>query len=615
MKNRVIRFAIQPLMLIGIMLAAVPATPACAAAEEESCPACHFTKAGPGRYVDPVAHAASIHGKHRCSSCHADAVETPHPAKLAPVRCANCHRVETQLYLASDHGKAVAAGQTEAAACKDCHGATHQLLNSRNPKSPVNRSNIAGTCARCHEDESRMSRFRLSERHPLQSYNHSVHGQAFAAGKKQAAVCTDCHGSHDLHGAANSASRVFWKNVPGTCAKCHQNVAAVYHESIHGQAAAQGVKEAPVCTSCHGEHTILPMTDRASSVWRGAVTKTCAGCHAMERMNARFGLPADRLTSYLDTYHGLAAKRGDLRVANCASCHGFHDVLPSTDPRSSIHKANLANTCGRCHPGAGERLATGWIHGAPAGKHWTLTVAKWFYLFVIPLTLGGMLLHNGADLLRKAGASAAKPHNEFRLTAAERAQHAVLVASFIMLAYSGFALEYPDAIWTALIAPFSEEIRRSLHRWAAAVFCALGLVHLGTLIWTARGRETVRALVPSWADLAELRGRLGFLAGRAPAAPRPAGRFGYMEKVEYWSLVWGSIVMVVTGALLIFNNLVLKYLAAWVPDLATLVHFWEAVLACLAIVVWHWYSVIFDPEVYPMNRAWLTGWIRGRPPR
>ncbi len=584
-----------------------------AAEEAELCVGCHGERGGAGPFVDMAAFGASIHGKNRCTSCHADAAEVPHPAKPAPVSCGRCHRVETQVYLQSDHGRAVARGQAEAAACKDCHGHTHVLRNSRQAGSPVNRKNIPQTCSRCHEDEARMKPFRLSERHPLNSYNHTVHGEAFRAGRQNAAVCTDCHGSHDLHGAANSASRVFWKNVPATCGRCHANVQTVYQISMHGQAAAQGIKDAPVCTSCHGEHTIRPMADRASSVWRGAVTKTCAGCHATERVNLKFGLPMDRLSTYLDTYHGLAARRGDLRVANCASCHGFHDILPSSDPRSSIHRANLPSTCGRCHPGAGSRLASGWVHGPPSGKHWALGLAQAFYLMLIPLVVGGMLVHNLLDLGRKAagGGVVPPPHAELRLTPGERWQHGLLFAAFFALAYSGFALKNPDAGWTALLAPFGEGGRRDLHRWAAAVFCLLGLYHVWYLVWTVRGRFVLRGLLPGPADVRAVQARLRWYLHRGPRPAEP-GPYSYPEKVEYWSLVWGSIVMVVTGGILIFTNWALRYLAPWVPDLATMVHYYEAILACLAILVWHFYLVVFDPEVYPMNRAWLTGFIRGR---
>jgi cytochrome b subunit of formate dehydrogenase len=80
-----------------------------------------------------------------------------------------------------------------------------------------------------------------------------------------------------------------------------------------------------------------------------------------------------------------------------------------------------------------------------------------------------------------------------------------------------------------------------------------------------------------------------------------------MEKVEYWAVVWGAVVMGLTGALLWFNNWSLQQFPKLWLDVATAVHYYEAVLACLAIVIWHFYTVIFDPDVYPMDTAWLTG--------
>jgi cytochrome b subunit of formate dehydrogenase len=195
------------------------------------------------------------------------------------------------------------------------------------------------------------------------------------------------------------------------------------------------------------------------------------------------------------------------------------------------------------------------------------------------------------------------------MTLNERVQHAVLLATFGLLAYSGFALKYPDSAWMALLAPFEESGRRWLHRWAAGVFCLLSVYHVWYLLRKPRGRMILRELVPGPDDVREAWGRLRFYLGLAPRAPKTHGRYHYGEKVEYWSLVWGSTVMVATGGILVFNNLALRYLEPWIPDLATIVHFFEAVLACLAILVWHFYGVIFDPDVYPMNWAWITGFV------
>lgn len=582
--------------------------------DNDTCLACHGQKGGDAPYVDERAFSRSIHGKNLCVSCHADITEVPHAPKVAPVSCSRCHRVEAQIYLNSDHGRAVAGGLTEAASCKDCHGRSHTLLNSRNPRSPVNRRNIPATCARCHASVERMARARLTERNPVASYNHTVHGEAFANGNLTAAVCSDCHGTHDLLGPLNPASRIYKTHIPATCGRCHQNIASVYGESIHGQAIRSGVKEAPVCTDCHGEHTIRSPKDPLSSVYAGAVTKTCSACHASERLNNKFGLPVDRLSTYLDTYHGLAYQRGDLRVANCASCHGYHDVLPASDPRSSINPANIANTCGRCHAGAAAQLTKGYIHGPPSERHWIISWVRKFYLILIPLVIGFMLLHNGLDFLRKLLEPSEPPtkdeEDELRLTVNERWQHAVLLTTFLLLAYSGFALKFPDAAWAQILAPFSEDARRWLHRWAALVFCVLGAYHLVYMLGTRRGRTLLAEYFPCGNDLQALGQHFAYAMGWRRRPPETHGVYHYAEKLEYWSLIWGSLVMVITGGILVFHNYTLKRFPLWMTDLATMVHFYEAVLACLAIVVWHFYLVIFDPKVYPMSWAWLTGYLR-----
>jgi cytochrome b subunit of formate dehydrogenase len=78
-------------------------------------------------------------------------------------------------------------------------------------------------------------------------------------------------------------------------------------------------------------------------------------------------------------------------------------------------------------------------------------------------------------------------------------------------------------------------------------------------------------------------------------------------EVEYWAFMWGTVVMTVSGCLLWFNNFTLRYFPKWVSDAATAVHYYEALLATFSILIWHFYMVIFDPLVYPMDTAWING--------
>ena len=91
-------------------------------------------------------------------------------------------------------------------------------------------------------------------------------------------------------------------------------------------------------------------------------------------------------------------------------------------------------------------------------------------------------------------------------------------------------------------------------------------------------------------------------------APKPRfARFGYPEKAEYWAVVWGTIIMGGTGLVIWFKMQATQWVARWVIDVAVTIHFYEAILAVLAIIVWHFYHVIFDPDVYPLNLAWWDG--------
>ncbi len=72
-------------------------------------------------------------------------------------------------------------------------------------------------------------------------------------------------------------------------------------------------------------------------------------------------------------------------------------------------------------------------------------------------------------------------------------------------------------------------------------------------------------------------------------------------------MIASTAVTAITGFVLWFENFTLAWLPGWVPEAATVLHFLEAILAALAIAIWHFYFVIFDPAVYPMDMPWLTG--------
>jgi hypothetical protein len=158
----------------------------------------------------------------------------------------------------------------------------------------------------------------------------------------------------------------------------------------------------------------------------------------------------------------------------------------------------------------------------------------------------------------------------------------------------------------ALLLGADESIRRWSHRIAAIILVGLGFYHVVYALATAGGRRLVKDLLPARADVQEASSNLSYMAGRGPAH-RPATRFGYPEKIEYWAVVWGTVIMGVTGFTIWFPVEVSRFLPRWAVDVALTIHYYEAILACLAILVWHFYHVMFDPDVYPLNWAFWTG--------
>jgi len=186
-------------------------------------------------------------------------------------------------------------------------------------------------------------------------------------------------------------------------------------------------------------------------------------------------------------------------------------------------------------------------------------------------------------------------------------QHAVLAIAFTVLVVTGFSLRFYKAWWATLL--FGHEggyaVRGIIHRVAGVLLLAGSVWHIAFLL-TRRGRVFLRDMWPQRADFAHFFQMIRYNLGRTDHHPSMA-RFTYVEKAEYWALVWGSVVMIITGIMRIYSEAMLRLWPKVWSDVAQVVHYYEAVLATLAIVVWHAYWVVFDPAEYPMNPSWLIG--------
>ncbi len=589
-------------------------------ARDKDCLACHadatLTKDVNGKsislYVDEKKLKHSIHGSmYACVDCHSDVKATVHETPPKKITCVQCHEDADASYARSVHVKASKAGRSPAAGCEDCHGGVHEILAAEDAQSPVNHANIPMTCGRCHGQKFLMESNGVSAQ-PFVSYQESVHGRAVESGSVKAAVCTDCHGSHLILSANDAKSSIYKFTVPATCGKCHAEIRQTFNQSIHGQAIARGNGLAPACTDCHGIHSIKSHADPNSPVSGQNISRdTCARCHEGVRLSQEFGVPGNRVESYLDTYHGLASQGGSVIAANCSSCHGVHNILPSSDPRSTINRANLDATCGKCHKGVTQRFTMTRVHmedGVHPRDIGSIAV-RWvrlIYIALILIVIGAMFLHN-AIIWRGKALARRRMQNPMmvRMTTNQRWQHLILLSSFIILVITGFALRFPGS-WFAELLGMGERLRSIVHRVAGVALIGAGIYHVFYLAVTREGRRLMRDLMPAPQDAFDAFGVMRYYLGLTARKPK-LGRFTYGEKAEYWALVWGTALMGLTGIILWAKVWVGDLLARWWVDVATAVHFYEAILATLAIVVWHFYQVIFDPDVYPMNWAWWDG--------
>ncbi len=575
----------------------------------------------------------SVHGEDlTCGDCHGshgilpvDSADSPiHPVNIAAT-CSQCHDDVVAEYSRSEHGRALASGFADAPTCTHCHG-EHEIFSITDSRSRVSRLREVEVCEKCHLDNPEITRRMTHTSSFVAAYEQSIHGRKFHEGDTTAAICSDCHGAHSAMRASSPDAPVNKFNLTVTCGNCHEAVAEEFAGSLHAQALTEGVADAPTCTDCHGEHDILEAGAAASPVAPQNVSReVCGPCHSSVRLASKFGLPTRNYDAYLDSYHGLAVRFGSAEVANCASCHGVHNILPADDPRSMIHPTNLANTCGECHPGANQRFAIGKVHVSAGEKE--DTILYWIarvYLFLIVAVVGGMFLHNLLDWLRKAKIryrekyssqspattipDATKTYERMNLN--ERIQHFVLMVTFFALVITGFMLKFPDAWWVTTIRQIGGEsvfaLRGLLHRIAGGGMVGVSLYHVYYVIFTARGRGILRDMRLRRQDFADMVQMLRYNLGLTALRPR-FGRFNYIEKAEYWALVWGTVVMSFTGFVLWFENQSMAWFSKLFLDINEVIHYYEAWLAFLAVLVWHIYYVIFNPDVYPMNFTWITG--------
>lgn len=189
-----------------------------------------------------------------------------------------------------------------------------------------------------------------------------------------------------------------------------------------------------------------------------------------------------------------------------------------------------------------------------------------------------------------------------------RIQHFFMAFPFTMLIITGWPMRFPELavskFGSAVVG--GVEVVGILHRIFGVMLIAVSLYHIIYLaVMFLRGHRSV-AMLPSIVDAKEALGDVMYWLGLRKERPR-FSRYNWIEKVEYYAVVWGTLVMILSGIIIWWPTWATTWAPTWVVSASVIVHGYEALLAGLAIFLWHFYWVHLHPDFYPMSMVWLTG--------
>ena len=548
--------ALASLVLAPVLFFSLPVF----GADNQACLDCHGRKKA-GFETAPAVKtsdlASSRHAGEKCVACHTDATPGPHQVKPSKISCRDCHAKVTAKYDNTIHAKARAAGESEAASCQDCHTPGHKIVRKTNPESSVYPFRLPETCARCHADPVLAQKYNFPQ-DVLKEYYGTIHGRALVrSGLLVTAVCTNCHGDHNIQKHTDPNSTIGRNHVVETCGKCHAGIAAVFKESIHGKKLAEGSALAPVCTTCHSAHNIQMVSDPRSTLSPANKAETCRKCHPKANEN---------FIKYIA--HSTRGKQVQFRVL-------FWTVL----------------------------LMTALLIGTFAffGVHTLMWLSR----------LVGDLKKKKAEAAEMIASSG---QYYFRFKLYHRILHGIIITSFLGLVLTGMPMKFSHTWWAIFLSHLfgGFEAMGFLHRFFALLtflYFALHLSYAARYIISHREFQVFGpdSMIPRLKDLKDFIAQIKWFMGKGP---RPRfDRWTYWEKFDYWAVFWGISIIGTSGLVLWFPEFFAMVLPGWVFNVATVVHSDEALLASGFIFTIHFFHTHLRPGKFPMDDVIFTGRI------
>jgi len=556
----------------------------------------------------------SVHRSIPCVKCHADVnpgIQRPCET-VGRVDCSNCHAQVAEDYFESGHGKAYFEKNPNTPYCTDCHG-KHGVRSHLNDQERTYRTNIPQLCGDCHGKLDHQATIQTEMGDVMVDYSSSVHGQGLIKkGLLPSAVCTDCHSTHYILDHEDERSSTHFRNIPATCATCHEGIYKEYVGSIHNIEQPETGKRLPNCDDCHSAHQVRQVNQ---DQFMSEITHQCGTCH--EELSE----------TYMETIHGKAYTLGYLGSARCSDCHGAHDILGVNNPDSHVGFNRVVETCQACHADA-NRQFTGYLTHAThhdRQKYPVLYFTFWTMTSLLIGVFGFFGIHTLLWFPRslkhlKVKRQAEKIHKRYyiqRFDTEQRITHIFVILSFMGLALTGMMLKFAGMPWARFLADLlgGVEAAGRIHRFSAAITFGYFVFHLFTLFkHKRRTRTTVRRMIFSprslWFNKKDLKDFVGSIKWFLGLGPRPEyGRWTYWEKFDYMAVFWGVGVIGFSGLILWFPEFFTKVLPGWMVNVAMIVHSDEALLAVGFIFTIHFFNTHLRPESFPLDPVIFTGLV------
>ncbi len=628
-----------------------------------------------------------------CTTCH-DAhfkskkevmSETEYKQEIVDI-CSECHQRDIETYVHSRHFHEMEGGNEKAPVCTSCHE-KHDIRKPSDPDSRVHATNISDVCNNCHPGHveslhrkpgtdpasiscaschtghqtdmasinqaifkeggivNRCNVCHSGERHAKENLAHGEIMLLNADGSE--ANCTQCHIYHwNLPGLDNESV----KHRRTECVNCHAKEQRDYKTSIHGQARARGIMEAPTCTDCHGETDIKKTDIQFTSE---GIIQLCSKCHSDKDKMLKFQINPYVVEGYKETYHGKLFETGteQVKFAVCTNCHGSHTIQVPDDPTSNVNRAHIVETCKQCHPRANDKFVSYLVHPIqptqaeleyglklaredsrltgilpdtllerrmPTTGGWqsfNSLVTKLMTLLLIAV-LGAFGFHTVLWFQRGIRPRVSKQATYYsRVDGFHRFLHVLVNVSFLTLAFTGLPQSYAHtelAKWMFQNV-MSLQTAQLLHYIAAVVTGFYFLAHIIFLIFKVRkiGWRNLltgpNTLMFRKKDLTDFFEHFKWFIGKGQH-PK-FDRWTYWEKFDYFAVFWGVFVIGLSGLLRWKEEFFGSLLGGGIITLADTVHKEEALLATAFIFIVHFFNTHLRARKFPMDVSIYTGRI------